>query len=111
MLKVLEYLLTFVFFFALLFYTADYYHYDWLRQRLNASVFSYFQAEDAKISASMESNPTIVTIFSLLALGTLAGSLILRKLLNHYQMQQVLDKRKVSAGIYYFFCVFAGCVW
>lgn len=101
-------LLTFVFFFALLFYTADYYHYDWLRQRLNASVFSYFQAEDAKISASMgvESYP-LFTIFSLLALGTLAGSLILRKLLNHYQMQHVLDKRKGIGWYILFFLLFS----
>jgi phosphoglycerol transferase MdoB-like AlkP superfamily enzyme len=101
-------LLTILFFFVLLFYTADYYHYDWLRQRLNASVFSYFQAEDAGISmnAGLESYP-VFTILSLLVLGTLAGSVILRRRLQHYQTQQVLDKRNRAGWYVFFFLLFA----
>ena len=101
-------LLTILFFFVLLFYVADYYHYDWLRQRLNASVFSYFQAEDASISmgVGLESYP-VFTILSLLVLGTAAGSFILRRRLHHYQTQYVPDKRNSPGWYVFFFLLFA----
>lgn len=40
-----------VFFITLLFYAVDYYHYDYIQQRLNASILNYFN--DASISAAM----------------------------------------------------------
>ncbi|MEK7226794.1 MAG: hypothetical protein AAB221_14075, partial [Bacteroidota bacterium] len=44
-------------------YTFDFFHFDYLRQRLNASVLNY--AEDAKISSTMvwESYPVIKIFF------------------------------------------------
>jgi phosphoglycerol transferase MdoB-like AlkP superfamily enzyme len=44
-------ILTFIFFVFLLFYAADFYHYDYLQQRLSASVFNFLP--DAKISFTM----------------------------------------------------------
>ncbi len=53
-----------------LFYTFDFEHYDYLHQRLNASVLNY--AEDAKISLSMvwQTYPVFTLIF-IIAAGTL----------------------------------------
>ncbi len=101
-------LLSFIFFATLLFYIADYYHYDWLRQRLNASIFSYFQAEDASISfsAGLESYP-LFNIFCLLVLGTITGYLILSRVLKKYQTQLVLDKRHGMGWHVVFFLLFA----
>ena len=101
-------ILTLLFFLTILFYIADYYHYDWLRQRLNASVFSYFQAGDASISfnVGLQSYP-LFTIFSVLVLGTVAGSFILGRLLNHYQTQHVLDRRNGIGWLVFFFVLFA----
>jgi phosphoglycerol transferase MdoB-like AlkP superfamily enzyme len=44
-------ILTLVFLIFLLFYVADFYHYDYLQQRLNASVFNFLP--DARISFTM----------------------------------------------------------
>jgi phosphoglycerol transferase MdoB-like AlkP superfamily enzyme len=101
-------LLSFIFFATLLFYIADYYHYEWLHQRLNASIFSYFQAEDASISfnAGLESYP-LFTIFSLLVLGTITGYFILSLLLKKYQTQQVSYKGNGMALHVLFFLLFA----
>ncbi|MEN9570457.1 MAG: hypothetical protein RL172_1688 [Bacteroidota bacterium] len=87
--------LTIVFLAMLIFYVVDYFHFDYLHQRLNASVFSYFQAEDAKISMDMglQSYPVFTVIF-LLLLATIASALIFRTILVNYQTRYVLDKRK-----------------
>ncbi|MEX0636167.1 MAG: hypothetical protein WD135_05315, partial [Ferruginibacter sp.] len=100
--------LSFIFLAVLLFYVADYYHYDWLRQRLNASIFSYFQAEDASISlrVGMESYP-LLAIFSLLVVGTITGYFIFSHLLKKYQTQQLLDKRNGIGWHVVFFLLFA----
>jgi phosphoglycerol transferase MdoB-like AlkP superfamily enzyme len=63
--KVWPVVLSTAFFIMLIFYVADFFHYDYLRARLNASVLNF--AEDAGISARMmgESYPvfTVVIIF------------------------------------------------
>jgi phosphoglycerol transferase MdoB-like AlkP superfamily enzyme len=101
-------LLTALFFLSVLFYIADYHHYDWLRQRLNASIFSYFQGGDAGISfrAGLESYP-LFTILILLVLGTAAGYFILSRLLRKYQTQQVLNKTNGITWHVIFFLLFA----
>lgn len=60
-----------------LLYTIDFEHYDYLHQRLNASVLNY--AEDAKISMSMvwQTYPVLTLIFIIIG-----GSLLLYLLIN-----------------------------
>ena len=64
--KIWNILLPLLFIIVLLFYVTDYYYYDYLQQRLNASVLNYFQ--DAAISMNMvwESYPVIKMTFVLL---------------------------------------------
>jgi phosphoglycerol transferase MdoB-like AlkP superfamily enzyme len=86
-------LLTVLFAVMLVFYGADYYHYDYLRQRLNAGVLSY--AGDAAISAQMmwQSYP-LVTILLLLTGTVLLARLLWGWLLRRYQWQDEGRGRK-----------------
>ncbi len=64
--KVWIWMWTITFFLFMIFYAADYYHYDYLQQRLNASVINFL--EDAAISFGMmwETYPVITIILLLL---------------------------------------------
>ena len=86
-------LLPFLFIFMVFFYAADYYHYDYLRQRLNASVLNYLQ--DAGISGKMmwQTYPVIKIILILVAL-TLLARFFFGRLLSRYQQEKYLDNRK-----------------
>lgn len=67
-----------------LFYAADYFHYDYLRQRLVASVLSY--TEDATISAAMvwQTYPVVWVTLGLLLLIGLCYVLLI-ELITHFQ--------------------------
>lgn len=101
-------LLTVLFLLTILFYTADYYHYDWLHQRLNASVFSYFQAEDASISFKMglESYPIFKILF-LLIVVIIVGVVVFKRMLGRYQTKYVIDQRR-QIGWYVAFFLLLG---
>ncbi|MEP6674038.1 MAG: sulfatase-like hydrolase/transferase [Ferruginibacter sp.] len=91
-------LLPLVFLILLIFYAADYYHYDYLHTRLNASVLNYLQ--DAKISGKMmgESYPVVKIVLIILAL-LLLSAFVFSRLLKRYQTMDTFNKRR-SIGIY-----------
>ncbi len=75
--------LTLVFFIFLIFYAADFYHYDYLQQRLSASVFNFLP--DAKISFTMmaQTYPLVsisVAIIVVLVLYTLLNRFLLKEI-------------------------------
>jgi phosphoglycerol transferase MdoB-like AlkP superfamily enzyme len=90
--------LTILFVVMLVFYGADYYHYDYLHQRLNAGVLSY--AGDAAISAQMmwQSYP-LLKILLLFVLLALLAAVIFGRLLRHYQTEPQINRRS-AAGTY-----------
>jgi phosphoglycerol transferase MdoB-like AlkP superfamily enzyme len=90
--------LTLLFLVMLFFYGADFYHYDYLHQRLNASVLSY--TGDAAISMEMmwQSYP-LLKILVLFAALTLLAWFVFGRLLRHYQTALVMNRRR-SAGMY-----------
>ncbi len=90
--------LTLLFLVMLVFYGADFYHYDYLHQRLNASVLTY--AGDAAISMQMmwQSYP-LLKILLLFVLLTSLAVFVFARLLRHYQTEQVANRRS-GAGIY-----------
>ncbi len=63
--------LTIIFLLTVVIYTSDFYHYDYLKQRLNASVLNF--AEDAGISLTMmkESYPIIKILIGFIAVSYL----------------------------------------
>ena len=81
-----------VFFLFLVFYASDYYHYDYLQQRLNASVINFL--EDAAISFGMmwETYP-LITIFLLLVV-LLAGFYLFTSATYKRVVAQKLTKRR-----------------
>lgn len=97
-------LLNLVFLVFLIFYIADFYHYDYLQQRLSASVFNFLP--DAKISLNMmaETYPLFAISFAVLLL-LVAFAWVVSKLLNTIGARKttVLPKHKkwyfIAAGI------------
>jgi phosphoglycerol transferase MdoB-like AlkP superfamily enzyme len=79
-------LLTVFFVLAIFFYVVDYFHFDYLHQRLNASVLNYLQ--DAGISLSMvwQTYP-VIKIIILLILFCIAAYILSSRLLKKYQHQ------------------------
>ena len=91
-------LLPILFTLIVFFYAADYYHFDYLHQRLNASVLNYLQ--DAGISGNMvwQSYPVVKIILFLLLMAGVAWYFS-RKLLRHYQAQTPSGTRR-GIGFY-----------
>lgn len=91
-----------VFVLLVLFYFIDYYHFDYLHQRLNATILNYLQ--DAGISYKMmwQSYPLIKIVLSVIVLVFLARFLFAR-LLDNYLHQFSFNKRK---GTVYFITAF-----
>ena len=91
--KIWNILLTLIFIITLIFYAADYYHFDYLHQRLNATVLNYFQ--DAGISYSMmwQTYP-LVRISIALIIFALLGAFYFSKLLSAYQRKEVTAKKR-----------------
>lgn len=100
--------LTILLLLLLVFYIADYYHYDYLHQRLNASVLTY--TGDAAISAQMmwQSYP-MVRIFIILIGGTILFRLFFGWLLRRYQQQPGGAGRKYPFA-YFFTLLLLGAV-
>lgn len=71
--KIWVVLLCIIFLTVILFYGSDYYYYDYLKQRLNASILNF--AEDASISANMmwQTYPVIPIVLVLFILTFLFG--------------------------------------
>lgn len=86
-------LLPVVFLLMLLVFAIDFYHFDYLHQRLNATVLNYLQ--DAGISFNMmwQSYPLLKISIELILVFILAR-FIFGRLLAHYQQQDSFYKRK-----------------
>ena len=94
--KFWNFLLPLAFTILVLFYFIDFYHFDYLHQRLNASVLNYLQ--DAGISFTMMSQSyPLVTISIILILVILVARFIFGKLLAHYLQQDSFYKRRGTA--------------
>ncbi len=94
----------------LFFYIADYYHYDYLHQRLNANVLNY--TEDAAISSKMmlQSYP-VFTLLAIIVVGIILAVWYFRKTMRFFLRQSSLAvKRKWLWSIGFFIlsglCIF-----
>ena len=101
--------LSFLFIVLLVFYGADYYHFDYLHQRLNATVLNYLQ--DAGISFTMmrESYPLVKIIITFIILAALAW-FAFHKLLSHFQQQEAYTKKKQIAFYIIGSLILAQCI-
>lgn len=98
-------LLPFIFIIIVLVSAIDYYHFDYLHQRLNATVLNY--VEDAGISFNMmwQSYPLLKISIAIIILFMLAR-LFFGRLLARYQQQDSFYKRKGSLQYVAAFLVF-----
>ncbi|MBS1744199.1 MAG: sulfatase-like hydrolase/transferase [Bacteroidetes bacterium] len=99
--------LSLVFFISLIVYGADFYHYDYLHQRLNASVLNYLQ--DAGISAGMmwQTYPLLKISVAFIVLLLLFAGWTKRKL-KAFQEKQPLEKSKLNTVWYIVFVLILG---
>ena len=88
-----NFLVPFLFIFLIVVLTADYYHFDYLHQRLNATVLNY--VEDAGISFNMmwQSYPLIKISIGLIILSLLARFYFGRLLSKRLQQQPIPARR------------------
>lgn len=108
--KIWNIILTLFFTVFLFFYAIDYYHYDYLHQRLNASVLSY--AQDAGISASMmwQTYP-LIKILILFVVLIIVARFFFGWILCKQQRMHVIDKRKKFLLYIASFVLFAGAIF
>ena len=92
--KIWTILLPAVFMLTLFFYAVDYYYYDYLQQRLNASVLNYINDAGISFTMAMESYP-VFKVLALLILVVIAAGYFFKKLLVTYRREEMLPKRKV----------------
>ncbi|MEO8769825.1 MAG: sulfatase-like hydrolase/transferase [Ferruginibacter sp.] len=99
--------LSIVFLISLFFYGADFFHYDYLHQRLNASVLNYLQ--DAGISANMmwQTYPLLKITFLFIFL-IIVFALWHRSLLKKIQNKTPLVKSKMNTLYYVLFVLILG---
>ena len=95
-----------VFFITLLFYAVDYYHYDYIQQRLNASILNYFNDASISVAMGVQSYP-VFTVMLLMLFITAVAIIIFKLLLSNYQTQYVINKRKGIGWYIFFFVLFA----
>lgn len=100
-------LLSIVFIACLFFYGADFYHYDYLHQRLNASVLNYLQ--DAGISASMmwETYP-LIKITLLFIVLVLLFSWFQSRQIKEFQQKKAGSRNKMNTVFYVLFVLILG---
>ncbi len=104
--RVWNILIPLVFFTTLLFYAVDYYHYDYIQQRLNASILNYFNDAAITVNMGLQSYP-VVKVSLLILVITAIAIVVFRMLLSNYQTQYVIDKRKGIGWYIAFFVLFA----
>ena len=90
----------------LLVYAVDYYHYDYVQQRLNANILSYFKDAAITLNMGLESYPVFSVMAGVILFSVLMGRL-LAWLLHRYQTATVLDKRKGAGWYVLFFLAFS----
>jgi len=91
--KFWNFILPMVFIIILFFYAIDFYHYDYLHERLNATVLNYLQ--DAGISFKMmrQTYPLVKATIAIIIIAVLVW-MGFRALLNRYLQQDNFYKRK-----------------
>ena len=87
--------LSIVFLFTLFFYAVDYFYFDYLQQRLNASILNYLNDAGISINMTLESYP-VFKIFFALIIASLLSSYYFRKGINRYELTAPIPKRKFS---------------
>lgn len=109
--RILFFLLYLFVWLVIIFYTFDFAHFAYLRQRLNASVLNY--ADDAKISATMvwQSFPVIKIL--LVWVISFAGIFYVTRLLFRFSntLPEKTSKRNLIAGYTISFFVFALAIY
>jgi len=90
----------------LLFYAVDYFYYDYLQQRLNASLLNYFNDAAISFKMGLESYPVVKVLLALLIITFIAAYLF-KKLLLHYKGQQPYSIKKFSVWYLVIFVLFA----
>lgn len=92
--KIWNVLLPLVFMLTLFFYAVDYFYYDYLQQRLNASVLNYINDAGISFTMAMESYP-VFRVLALIIIAAVAAAYFFKKLLVTYRREEMLSKRKV----------------
>jgi phosphoglycerol transferase MdoB-like AlkP superfamily enzyme len=88
-------------------YVTDFFHYDYLHQRLNASILNY--AEDVAISGTMVLQTYPIGKVMIVAVVLLVLTIIgFRALLHHFMVQP--DSGRRGIGAYLFFVVLLGAM-
>ncbi len=95
-----------VFLILLLFYAADYYHYDYIQQRLNASILNYFNDAAITLNMGFQSYPVFRVLLLIIA-AMIIFIIICRRLISHYQAMDVIDKRRGAGWYILFFLLYA----
>jgi phosphoglycerol transferase MdoB-like AlkP superfamily enzyme len=108
--KIWNIVLPILFTLLVFFYVIDFYHYDYLHQRLNATVLNYLQ--DAGISYKMmwQTYPLVKAAIVLIMVAVLAR-ILFGKILNSYLQQDSFYKRKGVLVNIAGFLVFAICIF
>ena len=104
--KIWRALLLLVFILTILFYAVDYFYFDYLQQRLNASILNYFGDAGISLSMAMESYPVFKVLLGVIIISIMAGY-IFNKVLVKYQQEQAISKRKFSISYIIIFLLFA----
>lgn len=99
-----------IFLLMLFVFAIDFYHFDYLHQRLNATVLNYLQ--DAGISFNMmwQSYPLLKISIGLILIFFI-GRFIFGKLLAHYQQQESYYKRKGTWAYIISFFILGGFIF
>jgi phosphoglycerol transferase MdoB-like AlkP superfamily enzyme len=103
--KIWNVVIPLIFFITLLFYAVDYYHYDYLQQRLNASLLNYFNDAAITLNMGLQSYP-VFTVFFLMIVITAISAIVFKRLLFNYQTQYVIDSRRNVGWHILFFLLF-----
>ena len=74
----------------LVFYSVDYFHYDYLHQRLNASVLNYLQDTSISLGMVVQSYP-VIPMGLVLLLAMAAGWYVIRKIL--FRIDGQIDRK------------------
>ena len=100
--------LALLFFVTLIFLGADFYHYDYLKQRLNASVLNFLQDAGISFNMMVQSYP-LGKIFIILVLLLLLFVWWHRRLIKRIaSTESVVKKKKFLAGYYIAFVLLLG---
>ena len=90
----------------LFFYSVDFYYYDYLQQRLNASILNYFNDAGISINMALESYP-VFKILTALVMASCIAAYFFKKSVDKYQYTSPIPKRKFSVLYIIIFLVFA----